>query len=314
MDIGKPKLTTEDQVKHLVAKGVKFTIVSEDDATSYLRQNNNYFKLTAYRKNFPKHFDGPFKGKYYNLEFAQLQDLAIIDMRLRYLLMHMALDIEHFTKVMLLLKIEVAPDEDGYAIVADFRDSLGAERQKKLNSEIDRNGNNAYCGAIVRKYADKYPVWAFMEIIPFGRLVYFCRFCAERFGDAQVLDHHFRLLSVLEVRNAAAHSSCILNDLAPAQHERINYQVARALSDITELSRQARKRKMSNVRLRQIVTLLFVHKQLVKSTGVAQHTHRELQRFQERMLKNRGFYDNNDMIATSFDFLKKVIDSWFPVV
>ena len=92
MTIKKPKLSLDEQIEHLKDKGILFNIMDESDAKKYLEQNNNYFKLTAYRKNYNKHPDGKNKGKYINLEFAYLVDMAIIDMRLRYQIVHMALD------------------------------------------------------------------------------------------------------------------------------------------------------------------------------------------------------------------------------
>ncbi len=72
MDITKPRLSLDGQVEHLKQKGVLFNIMDEEAAKEYLTQNNNYFKLTAYRKNYGKHPDGENKGKYINLEFAYL--------------------------------------------------------------------------------------------------------------------------------------------------------------------------------------------------------------------------------------------------
>ena len=50
----KPKLSLEGQIEHLKEKGVLFNIMDEESAKEYLTQNNNYFKLTAYRKNYDK--------------------------------------------------------------------------------------------------------------------------------------------------------------------------------------------------------------------------------------------------------------------
>ncbi len=72
--------------------------MDETAAKDYLVQHNNYFKLTAYRKNYDKHSAGENSDKYINLEFAYLVDIAVIDMYLRYRIVHMALDIEHHTK------------------------------------------------------------------------------------------------------------------------------------------------------------------------------------------------------------------------
>lgn len=63
----KPKLSAEEQIAHLkVKKGVLFSIDTEEQALSYLNNNNNFFKLTAYRKNYEQNID----GKYVNFQFV----------------------------------------------------------------------------------------------------------------------------------------------------------------------------------------------------------------------------------------------------
>ena len=307
----KPKLSVEEQIKHLKDKGIAFEKISEEEARKYLRDNNNYFKLAAYRKNFFKHPNGENIGKYINLDFAYLQDLAIIDMRLRYLLVHMSLDVEHFTRVGLIKKVEVS-HEDGYAIVDDYLATLDEKQRSIFEAEINRNRGNIYCGSIVEKYDGTYPIWAFVEIIPFGRLVAFYKFCADRFNDKKMKDNYFRLLTCKEIRNACAHSNCILNELLPstATHN-TNNDVSRALMKISSISKETRVRKMSNAHIQQIVTLLYVHKEIVTSQGVHEHESEALKKVIERMYKNIDYYAENDTITTTFKFLKLVVDNWF---
>jgi len=54
----KPILSIKGQINHLTFRGVKFDILSKEEAMVYLSQNNNYFKLTSYRKSFAIHLDG----------------------------------------------------------------------------------------------------------------------------------------------------------------------------------------------------------------------------------------------------------------
>ena len=101
-DVHKPMLNVDEQVQHLKDKGVSFELVNEEKAKVYLRNNNYYFKLTSYRKNYQKYEEGNCEEKYISLDFGYLKDLAIIDMELRYMLAQMSFDIEHYTKIELL--------------------------------------------------------------------------------------------------------------------------------------------------------------------------------------------------------------------
>ncbi|MDO5834426.1 MAG: Abi family protein [Lachnospiraceae bacterium] len=312
MEITKPILDLDGQVKHLKDKGVRFDLMDEDAAKEYLLEHNNYFKLTAYRKNYPKHPDGKNKDKYIDLEFAYLVDLAIIDMKIRYRIVHMALDIEHHTKLLLLRKVE-ENCEDGYQIVQDYIDSLSEKQKRIFDSEINRNKGNIYCGNIIDKYDGAYPVWAFIEIIPLGRLVAFYGFCADRFSDKSMKNDFYRLLTCKEIRNASAHSNCILNDLRAktAAHD-TNADVTKALMKIDGMSKNFRKNRMSNARIQQVVTLLFMHRTVVTSSGVKTSESEELHKVMTRIYKHIDYYKGNPLVKNTFDFLKMVVDSWFP--
>lgn len=115
----KPMLTPQELINHLEEKGVKFKLINKEDAQKYLEENNNYFKLVSYRKNFPKYENGENIGKYIDLDFKMLMDLSIVDMRIRKTMLSIVLDLEHYTKVKLLSKIENT-SKDGYTIVEEY--------------------------------------------------------------------------------------------------------------------------------------------------------------------------------------------------
>ena len=311
MDKLKPILSVDEQIQHLKDKGVRFEIMGEESAYHYLTEHNNYFKLTSYRKNYTKHPDGEKRGKYIDLDFAYLVDIAVIDMQLRYMIVPMALDIEHNTKLQLLRKVE-EHSEDGYQIVQDYLDSLGANQKAIYDGEIDRNRGNVYCGDIIDKYDGAFPIWAFLEVIPFGRLISFYSFCANRFADKNMKNNFYRLLTCKEIRNASAHSNCILNDLKArtASHD-TNAGVTNALMSIKGMNTNFRKNRMSNARIQQIVTLLYMHKEIVTSVGVHEKESKGLHDVLTRAFKNNDYYKNNPMLKGTFDFLKLVVDSWY---
>lgn len=308
----KPMLDVDGQIQHLKDKGVTFDLVSEEDAKTYLRYNNYYFKLTSYRKNYEKYLSGECEGKYISLDFGYLKDLAIIDMELRYLLAQMSFDIEHYTKIELLRMAEDA-GEDGYSIIEEFMDSLSEAQRSRLMNEISRNENSVYCGDLFSKYPEHFPIWVFLELLPFGRLVSFYGYCAERYQDKKMRKQHFLLKTCKDIRNAAAHSSCIINDLKPGSSKyATSYDVTRQLGTIKEISKGVRDKKMSNARIQQIVTLLYAYDKIVTSSGVISKAKTQLIQYQKRMMRHIDYYKENDTIRTNFEFLKIVIDKWYP--
>ena len=313
MSDAKRKLSVDEQIEHLKEKGIKFELCSTEDAKRYLQKNNNFFKLTAYRKNYQKYTEGPKNGQYINLDFQYLIDLAIIDMELRYLVVHLALDIEHYTRMKIIKRV-VESEDDGYKIVSEYIDSLDETQKKLYLKEVERNNDNLYCGEINKKYKDNYPIWVFVEIIPFGRLIALYRFCAEKFNDKEMKNDYYRLLACKEIRNASAHNNCILNDLNIKSSQRItNKEVTQALTDIPHISKKMREKKMSNTRIQQIVTLLYTHKEMVTSKGVLEKETQKINKLIERMHKNENYYKDNAIIKTSFAFLKLVVDKWYPL-
>ena len=81
-------------------------------------------QLAAYRVLFEKRIGGAHDGEYVGLDFGYLRDLATVDHILRYTLLPMTLDIEHFAKIKLMREVIERADEDGYSIVADYLESL----------------------------------------------------------------------------------------------------------------------------------------------------------------------------------------------
>ena len=127
-------------------------------------------------------------------------------------------------------------------------------------------------------------------------------------------NNHFILKMCKSVRNAAAHSNCIINDLnANTTSLSTSYTVTKELSNIKSVSKTTRIKKMSNGRIQQVVTLLYMHKKLIPSEGVKKNAAKRLHIFSDRIKRNNAYYINNDLIKTNFDFLNVIIDNWYPV-
>lgn len=315
----KPWLTAEEQVAHLKSKGARFNFMTEAQATDYLKKNNNYFRLRSYRNGFSKVEEGLRQGQYANLDFKMLVDLSIIDMLIRYEMLPLTLDIEHFQKVSLLNLVENA-GEDGYDVVADFiasydRLSAGGVACNRTKDEIKQGQSSPYTAGLLEKYPNfDFPAWVFIELVSFGTFSYFFKFCAERFGDKEMEDTFYILQSVKSLRNACAHNNCIINDMSSTKtpKHKARYSVTEAVGFIDGIGGSQRRAKLSNERLQQIVTTLYSHS-AVSSLGVKEHRAVCLNSFAERMNKHLEYYEGNYQILSGFDFLTKVIGAWFPV-
>lgn len=301
------KLTIAGQIEHMKKRGIAFEIVNEDSAIRYLAENNNYFKLRAYRKNYDKNGE----GKYVGLDFAYLRDIAIIDMRLRYTLLKMCLDIEHSARVKVIKAIVDAPAEDGYSVVSDFKEAYESQYEETLG----RASKSIYCDDLQKKYSDKMPIWALVEMMQFSTLCVFYKFVALRLGNKEMQRDFYLFQEIRQLRNACAHSNCILNDLKsvhPAAHKP-DPRMTKELSEIKEITRDVRQRKMSNDRIRQITTLLYCYKHFVESKGLLKYHTKELREvFFRRFDEHSDYYKSSEPVLTTFAFFKKVVDNWYP--
>ena len=313
--ITKPMKSAKDLVEHMKSKGITFNIVSPEDAAHYMENNNNYFRVASYRKNYNKQLDANQNpiDKYIGLDFGYLQDLAIIDMELRYTFLQLSLDIEHFTKMELLREIE-NHGEDGYQIVTDFIASLDDHHKKQLNNELKQNCKSDYTKNIYNKYHPDYPVWVFLELIPLGSILSLYSFCANRFHSTAMKDTFYMLLKCKDIRNACAHNDCMLNDLhtnTASYHPK--YQIMQALRRASILLPDARSARMSNACIQNLVTTLYVYNTVVTSSGVKKKAAIKLHSFEDRMMRHAEYYDTNQLINANFTFLKLVIDNWYPI-
>ena len=293
-------LNTEKLIQHMKDKGIKFNIIDEESAKDFLTNNNYYMKLAAYRTNYEKRTEGKDKEKYINLEFAYLQELSTIDMRLRYIIIDMCLDIEHYIKVLLLNKVE--PKEDGYQLIRKF-----VTKNERVLKNIYGHRASDYCSALIDKYYPYFPIWVFVELISFGDLTYLCEFYKETYNE-ELIDNKFMNL-VRDLRNASAHSNCLINKI---QEEIKGVPDKRILDFVKALNCVGKGSISNNLKkgfMYNFIVLLYVYDRIVTSKGVKNNRYRELRElFNERMTRNKTYFVKNNAIKTQYVFAKKVVD------
>lgn len=307
----KKKLDIDDQIAHMKRKGIKFNYCSEDVARQTLEDKTYYFKLAAYRVLFQKRVGGKHDGEYVDLDFGQLRDLASIDQMLRYTLLPMTLDVEHFAKVKLMRRLGELDDEDGYSIVSDYFRDLQPPYDKRRRREITRLKNDPYCGALVRKYVNDMPVWVLLELMSFGSFAYFYLFCADRWEDKEMKSEHYLLRQTKLVRNCAAHSTDLLNGFGQREETKVvtPNAVAAALDEIG-INKRARQPKMRNPRIKQITMMTYAYHTLVVGEQSKRMCRERIQRLERRAIEHAEWYRKVDSVRSSYKFLKIVFDNW----
>lgn len=310
----KPMLKVEDMVEYLKKKNITFNHISEEEATKYLKHNNNYYNVTSYRNNFKKYTSGENTGKFLDLDFAYLKDMAIIDMHLRKLLLSIILDIEHYLKIQVLNEIEYIYEEDGYKIVNKFLQE-DFDNGKRIHNKIWEKVETDLSFKVLDDYnierdtlISNIPIWVFLEVITMGDLKSFYEFYSKEYNLTENIKNIHIVRGVNRLRNAVAHNTCILSDLnETGNNHRIDIKIIDFLNKC-KISKFVREQKMSNERIRQLVYTLYAFDNIVSSEGVKKYTYKQLDDFfYNRVYHHSEYYQNNHYLKSVCDFFDKIV-------
>lgn len=320
----KPKRTTHELVEKMnIEKGITFKYTSREKAERYLIDVNNYLRTASYRKNFQKHLKGNNVGKYINLDFAYLQELSTIDMHFRFIVSKMCSDIEHALKVKLLKTIEYDSTTNGYDIVKQF-----LSQNAYILGKLEATSISPFTSDLIQKYFiiqsvynsskhkndnkiisyDDCPAWVLLELLTFGDFIKFYEF----YYSTRTLDRVSTpvINLVKSLRNGVAHNNCILVDLAHGT-ARPPVEISQEIAKIETINSNQRKKKLSCRPMLEFTCLLYVYKQVV-SDKVKYHRIKELKKlFFYRMKEKKGFFKDNELITSNYEFSCKIISAFF---
>lgn len=323
----KEKLTVDEQIKYLKIKGITFTSIDEEKAKEFLSNNTYYYKLTSYRKNFEPTSD----KKYSSIDFSILNDLAIIDMHLRYLLFKLSLDIEHTLKS-LLISLITSSDEDGYTIVDEF-DNF---EYQKYSQKIDRNprivdkdsakakytsvqknilrecyDKNDYNYDLLDKRKSKPSIWVLIEMMSYGYLVKFINFyCKEnKFGSSKLNVSNDYLIMSKRIRDASAHSRpIIINIVNNSNSSKLkvtllfkNYLISKGIP-ATNVHKY-----MTNLKLHDLGTLFYLHDYYIKSPRMREERKKEMQSLLRRAIYKGKQYPPESELGNIFRIFARLV-------
>ena len=302
----KRMLSVEEQIEHMKKKGITFEKVSEEEAAYFLKNNNYYMKLAAYRSNYEKCTEGRRKGQYQKLDFGCLQELSTLDMHLRYLILAMCLDIEHAVKVKIMSTVTENEKEDGYDVVRKF---LAQDTGFRILKTIKSHNGGEYCRDLIQKYYPYFPVWVFLELISFGDLMHFCCFYQEEY-HVKIADN--KLLNIVrDTRNAAAHSNCMLSRLTERidRTKQVSNTVTEWIKNMEGISKTSRTNNLKYQFAYSFVTLLCVYDLLIAETAKKKR-YAELSAFLHgRASRHADYFEDHTKITGVYHFIQKVIDN-----
>ncbi|MCD8316247.1 MAG: Abi family protein [Eggerthellaceae bacterium] len=309
----KPLLTPDELIKLLKSKGITFRQCNEYEASHTLSNRDSFLHIAEYRKLFPKHLSGVNKGKYIDLDFADLLDLDLLDNDLRRTFLSITNDIERIAKIDLLNRIEMQK-EDGYSIVADFIGAQSQTYRKIITNDLKHRRfitgcGDIYSGRLIEHYQDAMPVWVFLEVVPFGTKLAFMLFCADRWGDVELNKFQYELSDVKDIRNCCSHLSCILNGFRADDRSAFptSFSVQQWLTSKGIKSTKSRRSKLKNRRIQQLLTALAVFDTSVYETST--ESREKLLQLSEELKDRIQRYSEHNGFVSYISFLEKVIDA-----
>ena len=293
--------TSDELITHMESKGITFNVSSKENAKHFLEEHNYYFKLASYRKNYNKIPHGPHKGEYVDLDFSYLQDLSTIDCHLRYLILHMCLDIEHSLRTILLQDIAQNPDEDGYHIVEVW--DPGQIHRNKLAAFL----NTSYCKELIQKYAPYYPAWVLFELLSFGELCNFTKCYDQTYRKRLPFDIKL-LFPIRDLRNAVPHNNCLIHDVQSNSHINVNATIREVAADIfTRKNKRLRQRNLNNKPIHDFTCLLYLYPKIVQSEYLRKQRKEELiDLLVHRAIRNKKYYVKNAALQGTYKFICKI--------
>ncbi|OTO71256.1 MULTISPECIES: Abi family protein [unclassified Enterococcus] len=300
-----PKASFDDLINELSAKGIKFNLINKENAKGILNDLNYYYKLSVYRRNFKRGLD----GKYINLEFSYLADLASVDMQLRYLLLTATLDIEHAMKTYLITHITENRDVDGYLIVDRFfHSTIGADYEMNKETVLQKVKHKShYQRKLYEAHKDTPSIWVLVEVMSFGEFLrlfefYFKKYPTSKF-DLSIMGG--LLNAVKRIRNCCAHNNAFLFYVSKNELRHPN-------SYIVDYAEKAKigKAFYSCTKIHDIIAVLYSHDFFVKGEGSRKYRHKELSDLTDRSIGRFKCLDKDNDIVYFFYVLKKLLDSY----
>ncbi|RPF56716.1 Abi family protein [Abyssicoccus albus] len=299
MNTQKIKFDYNEMINYFHTKGITSELTNSQ-MIYQLSTKTYFYKFISYRKNFDKKEN----NQYINLSFEILQDLASIDVDLRYLVIKMSLDIEHQLKTIIMNEITKNKSEDGYSIIYKFiatsKDPTNTKKQLMIN-----NKKSIYNQQFYEKYHTDPPIWVAFESMSFGLLIDFTDFYISHYPNTSIKALHPLLYSVRHLRNNAAHSSPILNQIT----EKNFYDHSRTVTQYVNryIGKTSTRNKLRVQKIYDLTSLIILYEYLMPNSRLKRERKKEIIGFLKRVKKNSHYYSKHIQLETVYLYFIKLI-------
>lgn len=306
----KQLLSIDELIAHMKSKGIRFELVSEEEAKAFLTNNNYYMKMASYRSNYPKCLNGRRKDQYQNLDFAYLKELSTLDMHFRYIIIKMCLDIEHSIKVKLLDQLANVHNDDGYSFLKSY--FACEDPDLRMIKRIKDHKSGEYCKNLINKYYPYFPLYALLELISFSDLLHLCSFYERTYNVSIIPDNKF-MNTVRDFRNASAHSNCLLNHVTERMDstKQPDVTITTFIASMNGIKTSMRTNQLKFSFSYNFVTLLYVYDCLINDNQKHARYEELKDLFNGRFLKNKDFFMSNPQLCGIYRFARNVVDNLY---
>ena len=290
----KDKLSYSKLYDDMEERGITFNYHNKPQVVSIFERTNYYYKIASFRKNFEK-----IDGKYQNLDFAYLVDLAVLDMYIRNILLQISLSTEHFIKTELSRLINLNPNEDGYTLV----DEYAQENPKNFKDTLGRFSRTRYQKNMYHKRSNDLSIWALMEHMDYTAFMKLTELYYRKHNSKSLKKAVDLWINSRYIRNACAHNSVFLiewfNQLSIVKSNAATTSFANVMKIENDTAKFSK--------INDLISLFALLKTYA-TDEVIHHEYENGQSFIKRCLRNKDSYKNIPNLKNMYDIFYKLFD------
>ena len=294
-------------IESIKETGITFNYISEEKANTIMKSEFSPRMLLCYSSLFDKYKKTLSAGRFINLDFAYLYELALLDCELRKIVMEMCLDIERCLKVFLIDDCEQLGCKD--SIVADYCET----DFDFLNANYKNNYLDHYAKQIIGSSSvSELQLDDFLEIVQFGTFQRLLIFFYSKYSNKTEAHDRLSLLSNLDsvrsLRNAAAHNNALLSHLNYEVSEDFhkNYALVSFLGNHGIKSRTLETNTKKQL-LHDFACLVNMYSKIETNHKEKNCLYSLLSFFENRCTINASFFNQNPTIMSAYKFCCDVI-------